>query len=71
LEAFLSSDIQRTHKISLPVTPLLSFLIQHDGCCTSPLTDIIMQKQEYTCAGFSHAAMPLSAALEVKPLSDI
>jgi len=41
------------------------------GCCTSPLMEIIMQKQEYTCAGFRHTAVPLSADLAVKLLSDI
>jgi len=68
---FYSSDIQRTHKVSFPVIPLYSFLIQHVSCCTSPLMEIIMQKQEYTCAGFSHTAMPLSAVLAVKLLGDI
>jgi hypothetical protein len=32
---------------------------------------IIMQKQECICAGFSHAAKPLFAVLEVKLFSDI
>jgi hypothetical protein len=58
-------------KPHLPLTPLLSCLIQHDGCCTSPLMYIITQKQEYIRAGFSHAAMPLSIVIEVKLLSYI
>jgi len=57
-------------KPHLPLTALLSCLIQHDGCRTSPLM-YIMQKQEYICASFSHAAMPLSTVIEVKLLSYI